>query len=224
MKNIKIVFLAAFAISIYSYHNYAFSNDLLNPASITNELYNFTTIKKDKEFRIEWELKGHKLKQYSNNITHIKKPRLSIHDPSTLTNINSESAIDPSGKMQEIYLKDNVFITSQNIEDKALTKMYTSYAIVYVQKNIIETDRDVTIITSDSKTTGTGFSANLETGVVTILSDVRRVITQNDEKRTISGNQMIYNTNSGKWVVKNEAAKSMKERITKRVITTFDTK
>tara|TARA_B100001113_G_C20871629_1_gene518597 strand:- start:73 stop:498 length:426 start_codon:yes stop_codon:yes gene_type:complete len=141
-----------------------------------------------------------------------------------LTNVNSETAIDPSGKMEEIYLKDNVFISSQNNEDKALTKMYTSYAIVYVQQNIIETDRDVTIVTSDSKTTGTGFSANMETGVVTILSNVRRIITENDKIRTIEGNQMIYNTNSGKWVVKNRPAKIMKERITKRVITTFDTK
>jgi len=224
VKNNKIVFLAIFAISMYSYNNTAYSDSLLNSISIKNELYNFSTIKKDKGFRIEWELKGNKLKQYSNNITHIKKPRLLIYDQSSLTNINSETAIDPSGKMEEIYLKDNVFITSQNIEDKALTKMYTSYAIVYVQKNIIETDKDVTIITSDSKTTGTGFSANIETGVVTILSDVRRVITENDEMRTISGNQMIYNTNSGKWIVKNKAAKSMKERITKRVITTFDIK
>jgi len=102
--------------------------------------------------------------------------------------------------------------------------MYTSYAIVYVQNNIIETDRDVTIITSDSKTTGKGFSANLETGVVTILSDVKRVISENDKIRTIEGNQMIYNTNNGKWVVKNKPAETMKERITRKVITSFDIK
>ena len=79
-------------------------------------------------------------------------------------------------------------------------------------------------MTSDSKTTGTGFSANMETGIVTILSNVKRIITENDKIRTIEGNQMIYNTNSDKWVVKNSPAKLMKERITKRVITTFDTK
>ncbi len=222
MKNIRVVFFIFFALCIY--HNSAFSDDVLNSISIKNELYDFYTIKKDKGFRLEWELKGHKLTQYSNNVTHIKKPRLLIYDLSSLTNVNSETAIDPSGKMEEIYLKDNVFISSQNNEDKALTKMYTSYAIVYVQQNIIETDRDVTIVTSNSKTTGTGFSANMETGVVTILSNVRRIITENDKIRTIEGNQMIYNTNSGKWVVKNRPAKLMKERITKRVITTFDTK
>ena len=222
MKTIKISFIVVFILC--SYNSSAFSDDSLDSISVKNELYNFSTIKKDKDFRFEWELQGHKLSQYSNNITHIKKPRLLIHDQSSLTNINSETAVDPSGKMEEIYLKDNVFISSQNNEDNAITKMYTSYAIVYVQNNIIETDRDVTIITSDSKTTGKGFSANLETGVVTILSDVKRVISENDKIRTIEGNQMIYNTNNGKWVVKNKPAETMKERITRKVITSFDIK
>ena len=147
-----------------------------------------------------------------------------IYDEFSLTNINSETAIDPSGNMQEIYLKDNVFISSQHKDDKDLTRIYTSYAIVYVEKNIIETDRDVTILTSDSKTTGKGFSANIETGIVTILSDVKRIITENDKIRTIEGNQMIYNTNNDQWIVKNNPAVTMKERITKKVITTFDLK
>ena len=222
MKNIKVAFFTIFTLC--SYYNSAFSDDILDSITVKNELYNFSTIKQNKDFNFEWKLKGHKLSQYSNNIAHIKKPRLLIYDQSSLTNINSETAIDPSGKMEEIYLKDNVFISSQKKEDKSLTRMYTSYAIVYVQENIIETDRDVTIITSDSKTTGTGFSANIETGVISILSNVKRVITENDKIRTIEGNQMIYNTNSGKWIVKNKPAKIMKERITKKVITTFDMK
>ena len=222
MKNIKVAFFTIFTLC--SYYNSAFSDDILDSITVKNELYNFSTIKQNKDFNFEWKLKGHKLSQYSNNIAHIKKPRLLIYDHSSLTNINSETAIDPSGKMEEIYLKDNVFISSQKKEDKSLTRMYTSYAIVYVQENIIETDRDVTIITSDSKTTGTGFSANIETGVISILSNVKRVITENDKIRTIEGNQMIYNINSGKWIVKNKPAKIMKERITKKVITTFDMK
>jgi len=222
VKNLKALSLITFILWSQNYS--AYSDDLLNSISIKNELYNFSTIEKNKDFQYEWELKGNKLSQYSNNITHIKKPRLWIYDQSSLTNINSETAIDPSGEMEEIYLKDNVFISSQNGKDKALTKMYTSYAIVYVQKNIIETDRDVTIITSDSKTTGKGFSANIETGDVIILSDVKRVINENDKIRTIEGNQMIYNTNNRKWIVKNKPAKNMKKRITKKVVTTFDIK
>ncbi len=222
MKNLKVSFFIFFVLC--SYNGDTFSDDLNTSISIKNELYNFSTLKKDKDFQFEWELKGHKLSQYSNNITHIKKPRLLIYSQTSLININSENAIDPSGEMKEIYLKDNVFISSQNLKDNALTKMYTSYAIVYIDKNIIETDRDVTIITADSKTSGKGFSANIETGDVIILSDVKRVITENDKIRTIEGNQMIYNTNSNKWVVKNKPAETMKERITKKVITTFNIK
>tara|TARA_Y100000768_G_scaffold375957_1_gene347401 strand:- start:2518 stop:3186 length:669 start_codon:yes stop_codon:yes gene_type:complete len=222
VKNLKLVFLVIFLL--FSYEKSTLADDSHNSISIINELYDFSTIKNNKNLQLEWELKGLKLSQYSNNITHIKKPRLLIHDESTLTSINSETAIDPSGKMEEIYLKNNVFISSNKTIDNATTKMYTSYAIVYVLKNIIETDRDVTIITSDSKTTGKGFSANIETGVITILSDVKRVIRENDKIRTIEGNQMIYNTNSGKWLVKNKPAKIMKDRITKKVITTFDIK
>jgi len=221
VKNLKAAFSIIFALCSY---NISIYSDELIDESIKNELHNFSTIKKDKDFHFEWELKGHKLSQYGNNITHIKKPRLIIYDQLSLTNINSETAIDPSGEMHEIYLKDNVFISSQKGKSQELTKIYTSYAIVYVEKNIIESDRHVTILTSNSKTTGKGFSANIETGVVTILSDVKRMITENDKIRTIEGNQMIYNTNNDQWIVKNKPAITMKERITKKVITTFDIK
>ena len=221
MKNLKFSFFIIFILCIYNISTHSYE---LTGESIKNEIHNFTTIKKDKDFRFEWKLKGYKLSQYGNNITHIKKPRLVIYDEFSLTNINSETAIDPSGNMQEIYLKDNVFISSQKGENQELTKIYTSYAIVYVEKNIIETDRHVTILTSNSKTTGKGFSANIETGIVTILSDVKRMITENDKIRTIEGNQMIYNTNNDQWIVKNNPATTMKERITKKVITTFDLK
>ena len=53
---------------------------------------------------------------------------------------------------------------------------------------------------------------------------MKRVISENDKIRTIEGNQMIYNTNNGKWVVKNKPAETMKERITRKVITSFDIK
>ncbi len=222
MKSLKISLLA-FLIAC-SFLNSVHPDDLLNSMSIKSELHNFSTIKKNKNLQYEWELKGHKMSQYNNNITHISRPKLVIYDEDSETKINSETAVDPSGKMDEIYLKDNVFISSKNSQDSTITKMYTSYAIVYVSNNLIETDRDVTIITTDSKTTGKGFSANMETGVITILSDVKRVITENDKIRTIEGNQMIYNTNDGKWVVKNKPADIMKKRIGKKVITTFDIK
>ena len=60
-------------------------------------------------------------------------------------------------------------------------KLYTSYAIFYLPKNLVETDRDVTIITEDSTTTGNGLSADFDKGLITILSDVERVIKKDNE-------------------------------------------
>ena len=200
------------------------ADDTLNSVTIKSKLYDFTTIKKNEDMTYDWELKGHELKQYNNDITHIKKPKLRIHNTSSLTRIQSETAVDPTSKMEEIYLKDNVYIINKNSLENIQTRLYTSYAIFYVAKNLVETDRDITIITTDSKTTGTGFSANMQTGLVTILSNVKRVINKNDTIQTIEGNQMIYNTNNDKWIVKNKAASTIKDKISKKVTTTFNIK
>jgi hypothetical protein len=102
--------------------------------------------------------------------------------------------------------------------------MYTSYGIFYVSQNLFETDRDITIITSDSTTTGSGLSANMETGIIRILSNAKRIIRENDKSRIIEGNQMIYDANEEKWIVKDKAANDLKKTITKKVSTTFNTK
>jgi LPS export ABC transporter protein LptC len=173
---------------------------------------------------VDWELKGSMLTKYINNITLIEKLFLNIYMTESMIDIKSDTAIDPSGDMEEIYLKDNVFINREFRSDDISMKMYTSYAIFYVPKNLFETDRDVTIITSDSTTTGTGLSANMETGIIRILSNAKRIIRENDTSRIIEGNQMIYDSNKEKWIVKDIAANDLKKSITKKVTTTFKIK
>ena len=173
---------------------------------------------------IDWELKGSMLTKYINNITIVEKPFLNIYKTESKIDIKSDTAVDPSGNMEEIYLKDNVFIKREYLLDDISMKMYTSYAIFYVSKNLFETDRDVTIITSDSKTTGSGLSANMDTGIIRILSNAKRIIRENDKSRIIEGNQMIYDANEEKWIVKDKAANDLKKTITKKVSTTFNTK
>jgi len=202
----------------------ATANSLGNGLFIKNQLNNFSTIKKNKSMVSEWELEGNMMTKYSNNITLINKPELKIYNTKSTVNVKSETAIDPSGDMEEIYLKNNVIIKRKYFSDAIPMKMYTSYAIYYVSKDLIETDRDVTIITSDSKTTGSGLSANMDTGIIMILSDAKRMIQNGDESRIIEGNQMIYNSNTKQWTVKDKAASDLKATITKKVITTFDTK
>ena len=170
---------------------------------------------------IDWELKGSMLTKYINNITLIEKPFLNIYKTESTIDVKSDTAIDPSGNMEEIYLKDNVFIKRKYLLDDISMKMYTSYAIFYVSKNLFETDRDVTIITSDSTTTGSGLSANMDTGIIRILSNAKRIIRDNDKSRIIEGNQMIYDANKEKWTVKDVAADNLKKIITKKVTTTF---
>ena len=173
---------------------------------------------------IDWELKGSMLTKYMNNITLIERPFLNIYKTEARIDVKSDTAIDPSGNMEEIYLKDNVYINREYLQNDISIKMYTSYAIFYVSKNLFETDRDVTIITSDSTTTGSGLSANMDTGIIRILSNAKRIIRENDKSRIIEGNQMIYDANEEKWIVKDIAANDLKKIITKKVTTTFDIK
>tara|TARA_Y100000992_G_C21273041_1_gene498088 strand:+ start:2057 stop:2689 length:633 start_codon:yes stop_codon:yes gene_type:complete len=191
---------------------------------IKNQLYNFSTIKNNRDMAVDWELKGSVLTKYINNITLIENPFLNIYKTESTIDIKSNTAIDPSGNMEEIYLKDNVFINRKYLLNDISIKMYTSYAIFYVSKNLFETDRDVTIITSDSTTTGSGLSANMDTGIIRILSNAKRIVKENGKSRIIEGNQMIYDANEEKWVVKDIAANDLKKIITRKVTTTFNIK
>lgn len=201
-----------------------FGDSLVSNSMIKNQLYNFSTIKKNKDMAMDWKLKGSVLTKYINDITVIENPLLNLYKSESTTDIKSDTAIDPSGNMEQIYLKDNVFISREYLSDNIPTKMYTSYGIFYVSENLFETDRDITIITSDSTTTGSGLSANMETGIINILSNAKRVIRENDGSRIIEGNQMIYDANEEKWIVKDIAANELKKAITKKVTTTFNIK
>ena len=216
---VRFIFFIYLLSSISVFGNSSESNIL-----IKNQLYNFSTIKNNKDMAIDWELKGSMLTKYSNNITLIEKPFLNIYKTTSTVDIKSDTAIDPSGNMEEIYLKDNVFINRKYLLNDISMKMYTSYAIFYVSKNLFETDRDVTIITSDSTTTGSGLSANMDTGIIRILSNAKRTIRENNKSRVIEGHQMIYDANEEKWIVKNIAANDLKKTITKKVTTTFNIK
>ena len=219
-KNKVCLILFVYIISITS----VFGNSSADNILIKNQLYNFSTIKNNKDMDIDWELKGSMLTKYMNNITVIEKPFLNIYKTESIIDIKSDTAIDPSGYMEEIYLKDNVFINRKYLLDDISMKMYTSYAIFHIPKNLFETDRDVTIITSDSTTTGSGLSANMDTGIIRILSNAKRIIRENDKSRIIEGNQMIYDANKEEWIVKDIAANDLKKMITKKVTTTFNIK
>ena len=201
---------------------YVFAIDSKEQRKLKNKIHNFSSKNIDMDMSTKWSLTGLYLEKYDDNYTFIKNPKLKMFDSNLITNISSETAIDPTGEMNEIYLKSNVSVNRNNSSNGNTIKLYTSYAIFYLTKDLIETDRDVTIITSDSTTTGNGLSANLDMGLITILSDAERTIKEGDQLQTIKGNQMIYNTKTDEWIVKNKPASNLKKSIKNKVTTTFN--
>ena len=199
-----------------------FANESTEQRELKNKIHNFSSKNIDTDMSTKWSLTGLYLEKYDDNYTFIKNPKLQMFNMNLITNISSETAIDPTGEMSEIYLKSNVSVNRKNSSNGSIIKLYTSYAIFYLSKDLIETDRDVTIITSDSTTTGSGLSANLDIGLITILSDAKRTIKDGDQLQTITGNQMIYNTKTDEWIVKNKPASNLKKSIKNKVTTTFN--
>ena len=198
------------------------ANDSTEQRELKNKIHDFSSKNIDTDMSTKWSLTGLYLEKYDDNYTFIKNPKLKMFNSNLTTNISSETAVDPTGEMSEIYLKSNVLVNRNNSSNGNTVKLYTSYAIFYLSKDLIETDRDVTIITSDSTTTGNGLSANLDLGLITILSDAERTIKDGDQLQTIKGNQMIYNTRTDEWIVKNKPASKLKKSIENKVTTTFN--
>ena len=198
------------------------ASDPTEQRKLKNKIHNFSSKNIDTDMSTKWSLTGLYLEKYDDNYTFIKNPKLKMFNSNLITNISSDTAIDPNGEMSEIYLKSNVSVNRNNSSNGNIIKLYTSYAIFYLSRDLIETDRDVTIITSDSTTTGNGLSANLDLGLITILSNAERTIKEGNQLQTIKGNQMIYNTKTDEWIVKNKPASDLKKSIGNKVTTTFN--
>ena len=220
MKRFNFIVCILFLLLVADLH--VLANDPSEQRKLKNKIHNFSSKNIGTDMSTKWSLTGLYLEKYDDSYTFIKNPKLKMFNSDLITNISSETAVDPTGEMNEIYLKSNVLVNRNNSSNGNTVKLYTSYAIFYLSKDLIETDRDVTIITSDSTTTGNGLSANLDIGLITILSDAERTIKEGDQLQTIKGNQMIYNTKTEEWIVKNESASNLKKNIKNKVTTTFN--
>ena len=220
MNNFNFIACSLCLLLITDFH--VLANEPTEQRELKNKIHNFSSKNIDTDMSTKWSLTGLYLEKYDDNYTFIKNPKLKMFNSNLITKISSETAVDPTGEMSEIYLKSNVLVNRNNSSNGNTIKLYTSYAIFYLSKDLIETDRDVTIITSDSTTTGSGLSANLDLGLITILSDAERTIKKDDQLQTIKGNQMIYNTKTDEWIVKNKPASNLKKSIKNKVTTTFN--
>lgn len=215
-------FIPYFSFLLLVVHLNVLASESTEQRKLKNKIHNFSSKNIDTDMSTKWSLMGLYLEKYDDNYTFIKNPKLKMFNSNLITNISSDTAVDPTGEMSEIYLNSNVLVNRNDSSNANNIKLYTSYAIFYLSKDLIETDRDVTIITSDSTTTGSGLSANLDTGLITILSDAERTIKEGDQLQTIKGNQMIYNTKTDEWVVKKKPASNLKKSIKDKVTTTFN--
>ena len=215
-------FIPYFSFLLLVVHLNVLASESAEQRKLKNKIHNFSSKNIDTDMSTKWSLMGLYLEKYDDNYTFIKNPKLKMFNSNLITNISSDTAVDPTGEMSEIYLNSNVLVNRNDSSNANNIKLYTSYAIFYLSKDLIETDRDVTIITSDSTTTGSGLSANLDTGLITILSDAERTIKEGDQLQKIKGNQMIYNTKTDEWVVKKKPASNLKKSIRDKVTTTFD--
>ena len=220
MNNFNFIAYFFSLLLIANFH--VLANESTEQRELKNKIHDFSSKNIDTDMSTKWSLTGLYLEKYDDNYTFIKNPKLKMFNSNLITKISSETAVDPTGEMNEIYLKSNVLVNRNNSSNGNTVKLYTSYAIFYLSKDLIETDRDVTIITSDSTTTGNGLSANLDLGLITILSDAERIIKDGDQLQTIKGNQMIYNTRTDEWIVKNKPASNLKKSIKNKVTTTFN--
>lgn len=219
MKVILNITLSIFCVFCSIIHIASYAEPKL--IAKVNEFY---TVNKDNNKIVTWDLKGSILEKYSDNSSNISKPLLTLYDNYITTNISAKNAIDPTSDMREIYLEENVIITRKDSNELRPLKIYTSRAIMYLEKDIIETDQNVTIKTIDSNTTGVGLLANINQGIITILSQAERTVQENGVSRKIKGNQMIYNLKTKKWTVKDKSALETKDRIKRKVTTIFNTK
>ncbi len=55
------------------------SNELSNPGSVKNQVLNFSTIKNNKDMKIQWSLEGELMEKYNNDITFVKRPELKLY-------------------------------------------------------------------------------------------------------------------------------------------------
>ncbi len=220
MKKFNLIY--CFFCLLLTTNLYVLASDVTEQRKLKNKIHNFSSKNIDTDMSTKWSLTGLYLEKYDDSYTFIKNPKLKMFNTNLITNISSETAIDPTGEMSEIYLKSNVSVNRKNSSNGNVIKLYTSYAIFYLSKDLIETDQDVTIITSDSTTTGNGLSADLDIGLITILSDAERTVREGDQLQKIKGNQMIYNTKTDEWIVKNKPASNLKKSIKNKVTTTFN--
>ncbi len=203
-----------------------FIQDANRDLNITNHFLNdFSMIETNKNGVRDWELDGKRLEKYpQSDRSEVFSPSMRIfNEDNSYWVITAKHALDPNSVFESIYLTGDVVFHKVGINDSNEVIINTASAIIYPSKEFIETDDFAEITTPNSVTTGTGVIANIKEGYVEILSNAKRISSENDKTEQISGDRMIYNLSKKTWVVSKEK-NTNKNEITERVKTILRTK
>ena len=112
MKKFKFILYIFSLLLIANLH--VLATDIKEQRKLKNKIHNFSSKSIDTDMSTKWNLTGLYLEKYDDNYTFIKNPKLKMFNSNLITNISSETAIDPTGEMSEIYLKSNVLVNRNN--------------------------------------------------------------------------------------------------------------
>ena len=204
----------------------AFMQDANRDLSIANHFLNdFSMVETNKHGIRDWELHGKRLEKYpQSERSEVFSPIMKIfNQDKSYWAITASHALDPNSLFESIYLTGDVVFNKVGLNNSNEVTINTNRAIIYPSKEFIETDDFAKISTPTSVTTGNGVIANIKEGYVEILSNAKRISSENGKSEQISGDRMIYNLSRKTWVVSKEKITNKKE-ITERVKTILRTK
>ena len=203
-----------------------FMEDANRDLNVANHFLNdFSMMETNKYGVRDWKLDGKRLEKYpQSERSEVFSPFMKIfNQDKSYWAITASHALDPNSLFESIYLTGDVVFNKVGLNNSNEITINTERAIIYPSREFIETDEFAKITTPTSVTTGNGVIANIKEGYVEILSNAKRISSENDKSEQISGGRMIYNLIRKTWMVSKEKNANKKE-ITERVKTILRTK
>ena len=202
-------------------------NSAKRDINVSNHFLNdFEMTETDINGKIIWILTGFKLEKFPNSLrSEVIKPQMNIKSSAeSYWVIEADHALDPDSLFKSIYLKDNVIFNKYDNNKLNEVNITTTKAIIYPDREIIETSEFATIITPNSKTSGNGVIADMKKGQVRILSNARRISSNDVRTEELQGETMLYDLNKKTWVLLKKDGQDDRIQIQNRVKTILKTK
>ena len=203
-KNVVLIISILFLLALIEYILYsALNHNILDkdPSVSNHYLRNFAMTETNEDGLMAWTLDGDVLEKFPNSPrSEVQSPKMVIQStPTESWTITAEHALDPDSLFKSIYLSGNVIFDKFDNKNNHEAQIKTSTAIIYPNKEIIETEKFATIVTPNSTTTGEGVIADVKNGYIKILSKAKRISYTDKGSEQIQGEKMIYNLEKKTW-------------------------